>query len=99
VQPGTTALSPNGNPFSFGNEGRVDSQLRGDGVKNWDVAIAKDTQITDRVRAIFETEFLNTFNRTQFGPPASQVGSPGFGSINSTLNNPRQIQFALRLAF
>lgn len=91
VQPST--------PFSFGNEGRVDPQLRGDGVKNWDIAIAKDTQITERVRAIFETEFLNAFNRTQFGPPASQVGSPGFGSINSALNNPRQIQFALRLAF
>jgi len=91
VQPST--------PFSFGNEGRVDSQLRGDRVNNWDIAIAKDTQVTERVRAIFETEFLNAFNRTQFGPPASQVGSPGFGSINSTLNNPREIQFSLRLAF
>jgi hypothetical protein len=91
VQPST--------PFSFGNEGRVDSQLRGDRVNNWDIAIAKDTQITERVRAIFETEFLNAFNRTQFGPPASQVGSPGFGSINSTLNNPREIQFSLRLTF
>src|SRR5450631_4031704 len=91
VQPST--------PFSFGNEGRVDSQLRVDRVNNWDIAIAKDTQVTERVRAIFETEFLNAFNRTQFGPPASQVGSPGFGSINSTLNNPREIQFSLRLAF
>jgi len=87
-------------PFSFGNEGRVDSQLRGEGVDNWDLSIAKDTHVTERVSAHFEAEFLNAFNRVQFGPPGLQVGSLStYGIVSSTLNNPREIQFALRLNF
>lgn len=86
-------------PFSFGNESRVDSQLRGEGIDNWDLSIGKDTKITERVSAHFEGEFLNAFNRVQFGPPALQVGSPIFGVVSGTLNNPRQVQFAMRLIF
>jgi hypothetical protein len=86
-------------PFSFGNEGRVDSQLRGEGVDNWDLSFSKDTHITERVHALFEGEFLNAFNRVQFGPPGLQVGSSLFGVVSSTLNNPREVQFALRFLF
>jgi hypothetical protein len=86
-------------PFSFGNEGRVDSQLRGQGVDNWDLALAKETGITERVRANFEAEFLNAFNRVQFAPPGLQVGSSTFGVVSGTLNNPREIQFSFRLLF
>lgn len=86
-------------PFSFGDEGRVDSQLRGEGVDNWDLSIGKDTKITERVTAHFEGEFLNAFNRVQFGPPGLQVGSSLFGVVSSTLNSPREVQFALRLIF
>lgn len=86
-------------PFSFGDEGRVDSQLRGEGVDNWDLSLAKNTQIGERVHAVFEAEFLNAFNRVQFGPPGLQVGSSLFGVVTGTLNNPRQVQFALRLLF
>jgi hypothetical protein len=50
----------------------------------------------------FRTEFFNAFNRTQFGPPG-QVFTSGavstFGIISSQQNNPRLIQFALRLNF
>lgn len=91
VQPAT--------PFSFGDEPRVDSQLRGQGINNWDISIAKDTMLNERVHAVFEAEFLNAFNRTQFGPPGLQAGTPLFGVVTSTLNNPREIQFALRLNF
>jgi len=86
-------------PFSFGDEGRVDSKLRGEGVDNWDLSLAKDTSITERIHAHFEAEFLNAFNRVQFGPPGLQVGSSLFGVVSSTLNNPREVQFALRLQF
>jgi hypothetical protein len=85
--------------FTFGNEGRVDSQLRGEGVDNWDLSVSKDTHISERVHAVFEGEFINAFNRVQFGPPALQVGSSIFGVVSSTLNNPREVQFALRLLF
>ena len=86
-------------PFSFGNEGRVDSQLRGEGVDNWDLSISKDTHINERAQLRFEAEFLNAFNRVQFGPPGRQVGSSLFGVVSNTLNNPREVQFALRFLF
>jgi hypothetical protein len=86
-------------PFSFGDEGRVDSQLRGEGVDNWDLSIGKDTKFSERVTAHFEAEFLNAFNRVQFGPPGLQAGSSLFGVVSGALNNPREVQFALRLVF
>jgi hypothetical protein len=86
-------------PFSYGNEGRVDSELRGEGVDNWDLAIAKQTNITERLKFNFEAEFLNAFNRVQFGPPALKVGNATFGVVSSTLNQPRAVQFAGRFSF
>jgi hypothetical protein len=88
-------------PFSFGDESRVDSQLRGEGVDNWDLAISKQTNITESLKLNFETEFLNSFNRVQFSPPALTLGgTPALGVASGTqLNNPREIQFSARLIF
>lgn len=91
VQPAT--------PFSYGNESRGDGQLRGEGVNNWDLALSKETNITERLRINFEADFLNTFNRVQFGPPALKVGNSTFGVVSGTLNSPRVVQFAARLIF
>jgi hypothetical protein len=50
----------------------------------------------------FRTEFFNLFNRVQFGKP-NQVDTTAsnstFGIISTQQNNPRLIQFALRLRF
>jgi hypothetical protein len=48
----------------------------------------------------FRAEFFNLFNHAQFGLPGSDVDSAtNFGVITSTVNNPRLIQFALKLRF
>ena len=49
----------------------------------------------------FRAEFFNLFNHAQFGlPNADLAGSAGtFGLINTSVNNPRLIQFALKLNF
>jgi hypothetical protein len=91
VQPAT--------PFSLGNEGRTDAVLTTDGVANWDLALTKETAIRERVRLLFTAQFLNAFNRVQFGQPGVQVGSISFGQVTSQINNPRQVQLALRLSF
>jgi hypothetical protein len=47
----------------------------------------------------FRAEFFNLFNHAQFGLPVNDVSALGFGSVNSTCNNPRLVQFALKLTF
>jgi hypothetical protein len=84
--------------FTFGNESRLDPTLRGHGINNWDFALFKTTPITERLGLQFRTEVFNLFNRVQFGVP-NLVGNPSFGVINSQANNPRLIQFALRLLY
>jgi hypothetical protein len=48
----------------------------------------------------FRAEFFNLFNHAQFGLPINDISvSPGFGAVNSTVNNPRLVQFGLKLTF
>ena len=41
----------------------------GPGQFNWDISIVKNTQITERVRMQFRSDFYNAFNHPQFAPP------------------------------
>jgi hypothetical protein len=52
------------------------------------------------MRMDFRAEFFNLFNHAQFGTPNPDINAVGqFGVINSTVGNPRVIQFALKLIF
>lgn len=84
---------------TFGNLGRTLTAVSAQGIANYDFSIVKSTMIKERVGIQFRTEFFNLFNRVQFGPPGEQLGNPQFGVISSTINQPRLIQFALRLTF
>jgi hypothetical protein len=47
----------------------------------------------------FRTEIFNLFNRVQFNSPGLALGNPQFGVISGQYNDPRLVQFALRLLF
>jgi len=47
----------------------------------------------------FRAEFFNLFNHPQFGMPINDKNESGFGEVNSTVNNPRLVQLALKLTF
>jgi hypothetical protein len=86
--------------YSFGNEPRVDPVLRAAGVNNVDFSMFKVTTITERVKLQFRAEAFNLFNRVQFAPPGTSMGNaPTWAKISSQQNQPRLIQFALRLTF
>ncbi len=52
------------------------------------------------MRLDFRAEFFNIFNHAQFGQPGADISTGAtFGVINSTVGNPRVVQFALKLAF
>ena len=58
------------------------------------------------MRLDFRFEVFNLLNHPQFGTPGSgicascpELGTPGFGAINTTVNNPRLVQLALKFLF
>jgi len=74
--------------------------LRGLPYWNFDLSLAKRTLVTDRVAFLFSADFLNAFNHVVFNDPTLSMQDPAsFGVISSQANNPRAIQFGLRLEF
>ncbi|MGA6987299.1 MAG: hypothetical protein WBZ01_14695, partial [Terriglobales bacterium] len=79
--------------------------LSGPRFVNTDFSAFKNFRIHEGYTLQFRTEFFNLFNHAQFGLTGNgvfmqDINSPStFGAINETLNNPRVIQFALRLDF
>ena len=74
--------------------------LRGLPYWNFDLSLAKRTPVTDRVDFLFSADFLNAFNHVVFNDPTLSMQDPAsFGVISSQANNPRAIQFGLRLEF
>ena len=80
----------------FGNFGR--NVLRGPGFVNWQLAVFKRTQITERQSLELRAEFFNLFNQAQFLNPIGDIGSPNFGRILETAD-PRIVQLMLQYSF
>lgn len=85
--------------FRFGNESRTDNQLRAPGIANFDVALFKDTHLTERLVLQLRVESFNLFNRVQFGAPNTSIGSAQMGQITTQVNDPRLLQLAGRINF
>ncbi|MGB6385801.1 MAG: carboxypeptidase regulatory-like domain-containing protein [Terriglobales bacterium] len=86
--------------FTHGNMGR--NVLRGPGINNWDISIAKDFKFTENKSLEFRSEFFNAFNHVQFYSPTLQNGVEGFDGLFGQITSdrpPRIIQFALKLYF
>ena len=61
--------------------------------------MSKKTTISERFSLAFRAEAYNIFNRVQFSPPNTQPGNATFGQVTAQYNQPRLLQFALRLTF
>jgi hypothetical protein len=94
--PGTAAGTVG---WALGSESRVDSALSGEGMNNFDVSILKSTKIWEKTNLQFRAELFNIFNRVQFAPPVIQQDASNFGQILSQGNQPRLVQFSLRLNY
>lgn len=91
-------VDANGNFTRFGNE--PNGAIRALPYWQIDLALIKDTKITERVALEFAVQFFNIFNHVQFGDPsalnlaydptASTTGNltpqGGFGTIDTTVN-------------
>jgi hypothetical protein len=83
--------------YTFGNAGR--NILRGPDLANLDFSLFKNFRITERVKLTFRAEFFNLTNHTDFGPPNPATDTAQAGIITGQIENPREVQFALKLLF
>jgi hypothetical protein len=82
----------------LGNASRV--PVYGPDFVNTDFSVIKQFRLPwENMGLNFRAEFFNLFNHAQFGQPISDINAIGFGAVNSTVNNPRVIQFGLKLTF
>jgi hypothetical protein len=84
--------------------GGMGMQVRGPGFHRADLSIFKDFRTSERTRLQFRAEFFNLTNTPQFANPGNtNFGNPStFGLITGLVdgaNDPREIQFALKLYF
>lgn len=86
-------------PYTFGNAPRTFGGSRIDGTGNLDLSLIKNTALREKLRLQFRAEFFNLTNTPQFGPPNTAFGSPQFGIVAAQGNQPRIIQFALKLLY
>jgi hypothetical protein len=85
-------------PSTLGNASRI--PVTGPGFVNTDFSVIKQFALPREGMGLnFRAEFFNLFNHAQFGSPIGDISSLGFGSVNSTVNNPRVVQFGLKLTF
>jgi hypothetical protein len=82
----------------LGNAPRV--PVVGPDFVNSDFSVIKDFALPRKEMGLnFRAEFFNLFNHPELGMPINDINQPGFGSVNSTVNNPRLVQLALKLSF
>ena len=85
-------------PGELGNAARV--PVVGPDFVNSDFSLIKQFRLPRPGMGLnFRAEFFNLFNHPEYGSPVSDINAVGFGSVNSTVNNPRLIQLALKLTF
>jgi hypothetical protein len=86
-------------PYTHGNVSRTLPDVRSPASKNLDLSLFKNFQVTEKVRLQVRAESFNFTNTPIFGSPGATFGVPAFGVVSAQANNPRQIQFGMRVAF
>ena len=93
-------------PSALGQEGDARRRFfHGPGINNFDFAVLKNTQLTERFSLQFRAELFNIFNHVQFVTPSGITGFTGgvansatFGQVTQA-RAPRIGQLSLKLYF
>ncbi|MBC7928876.1 MAG: TonB-dependent receptor, partial [Bryobacteraceae bacterium] len=87
-------------PFTLGNLSPLINDLRNHHTNNLDLSVFKQFVLTERLRLQFRAEAFNAFNRVRFSSPNTSVtAGANFGRVTQQANDPRQLQFGLKLLF
>ena len=82
-----------------GNAPRHFSNLRGDGVRNLDLSLSKEFTFKEGMLLQVRAEIFNAANHQRFAFPDVGSGDGSFGTVTSTRNNYRRMQFGARVQF
>jgi hypothetical protein len=82
-----------------GNTPRHFSNIRGDGIRNVDLSLSKEFKIREGKVLQVRAETFNAFNHQRFAFPDTGSGDGAFGTVTSTTNNFRRMQFGARFQF
>lgn len=82
-----------------GNMTRYNPKVRFPANLTENFSLAKSFFFTEGVKLDFRAEMFNAFNRVIFGIANTNIQSRDFGLVNSQANDPRRMQFALKLYF
>ncbi len=83
---------------SYGNCGA--NTLRGPGSKSMNMSLFRSIALGGDKRLELRVETFNLFNWVNYGFPAANVSNQGtFGTITSTLGDPREMQLAIKFYF
>lgn len=84
-----------------GNAPRYFSNIRGDGIRNFDVSFMKTETLPHESHVEFHVDLFNFTNTPRFAFPDFGYEDPSFGNVNSTAAgyNPRHLQFGARYEF
>lgn len=85
-------------PFTLGNVSPLIANLRNHYINNVDLSVFKQFQILEKLKLQFRAEAFNAFNRVRFASPNTSVtGGANFGRVTTQSNDPRQLQFGMKL--
>jgi hypothetical protein len=107
------AFESNFSSFGYTGYGKAVSTVYGPSFKDVDMALTKNTKITERLNFKFSANFFNAFNNHYLiNSQGGNYGGPGvafvtdvaasgnsFGTWNGAVSSPRTIQFAGRIEF
>ncbi|MBV9037652.1 MAG: TonB-dependent receptor, partial [Acidobacteriaceae bacterium] len=87
-------------PLTLGNEGRLDSVLRGWANYNENISLFKDFPVyKERVTWRLGANSSNLFNRHQWCDPDTNLSDANFGAATGQCNLPRAIQIYTKITF
>jgi hypothetical protein len=87
-------------PYSFGNASRYQSSIRLPGTLDLDTLVERAIPIRKQLALNFRIELFNTLNHVQLSGLNTKLGTANFGYLTPTqYNNPRSMQYSLRLNF
>ncbi|MFN7925211.1 MAG: carboxypeptidase-like regulatory domain-containing protein [Bryobacteraceae bacterium] len=75
------------------------TDIREDGIRNWDVKLKRTFRIKEGLRTSFDVDLLNATNHTNFSGPQTDPTNTNFGRVTSQRGLSRVIQLNLRVDF